>query len=75
MYNVPTILFVLLCLMPDNFISRVVDLLQNGAILNKIFQPYESHIPYLLQVTQCSSYFTLSNEDDRTISMANLLCL
>jgi DNA polymerase zeta len=50
MYNVPTILFVLLCLMPDNFISRVVDLLQNGAILNKIFQPYESHIPYLLQV-------------------------
>ncbi|XP_028411186.1 DNA polymerase zeta catalytic subunit-like isoform X2 [Dendronephthya gigantea] len=30
-------------------VAKVVELLQNGAILNKIFQPYESHIPYLLQ--------------------------
>lgn len=33
-----------------HFLPRVVDLLQNGAIFSKVFQPYEAHIPYLLQV-------------------------
>ena len=32
------------------FHCRVVSLLQNGAIMNKVFQPHEAHIPYLLQV-------------------------
>ncbi|XP_046848503.1 DNA polymerase zeta catalytic subunit-like [Xenia sp. Carnegie-2017] len=27
----------------------LVDLLQNGAILNKSFQPHEAHVPYILQ--------------------------
>lgn len=31
------------------FIRRAANLLQNGAILNKIHQPHESHLPYLLQ--------------------------
>ncbi|XP_029174369.1 DNA polymerase zeta catalytic subunit [Nylanderia fulva] len=30
-------------------IKRTADLLQNGAILNQTFQPYEAHIPYILQ--------------------------
>lgn len=31
------------------FIRRAANLLQNGAILNRIHQPHESHLPYLLQ--------------------------
>lgn len=31
------------------FVRRAANLLQNGAILNKIHQPHESHLPYLLQ--------------------------
>ncbi|KAL6255967.1 hypothetical protein P5V15_013204 [Pogonomyrmex californicus] len=30
-------------------IKRTADLLQNGAILNQTLQPYEAHIPYILQ--------------------------
>nr|XP_006811588.1 PREDICTED: DNA polymerase zeta catalytic subunit-like [Saccoglossus kowalevskii] len=33
-----------------DIILIVVDLLNGGAILNKPFQPFEAHIPYLLQV-------------------------
>ena len=29
---------------------RLADLLQNGAVMGRHFQPYEAHIPYLLQV-------------------------
>ena len=29
---------------------RVADLLLGGAVMNKIYQPFEAHIPYLLQV-------------------------
>ncbi|KAG9187773.1 DNA polymerase zeta [Alternaria panax] len=29
--------------------TRLADLLHQGAILNKVFQPYESHLQYLLQ--------------------------
>lgn len=31
------------------FIKRAANLLQNGAILGRIFQPHESHVPYNLQ--------------------------
>lgn len=31
------------------FIRRAANLLQNGAILNKVFHPHESHVPYILQ--------------------------
>lgn len=31
------------------FIKRAANLLQNGAILGKVFQPHESHVPYILQ--------------------------
>lgn len=31
------------------FIRRAANLLQNGAILGQIFQPHESHVPYMLQ--------------------------
>ncbi|XP_070524016.1 DNA polymerase zeta catalytic subunit isoform X2 [Cardiocondyla obscurior] len=30
-------------------IKRTADLLQNGSILNQTLQPYEAHIPYILQ--------------------------
>lgn len=30
-------------------IKRAASLFQNGAILGKIFQPHESHVPYVLQ--------------------------
>jgi hypothetical protein len=29
---------------------RAADLLLGGAVMNKAFQPHESHIPYVLQV-------------------------
>ena len=32
------------------FVFRVADLLLGGAIMNKAMQPFESHIPYLLQM-------------------------
>uniref|UniRef100_A0A1B0A7J0 DNA polymerase zeta catalytic subunit n=1 Tax=Glossina pallidipes TaxID=7398 RepID=A0A1B0A7J0_GLOPL len=31
------------------FIRRAAGMLQNGVILNKVFQPHESHVPYILQ--------------------------
>lgn len=31
------------------FVRRAANLLQNGAILNRIFQPHESHVSYILQ--------------------------
>lgn len=32
-----------------SFIRRVANLLQNGAILGRILQPHESHVPFILQ--------------------------
>lgn len=32
---------------------RVADLLLGGAVMNKMFQPHEAHIPYPLQVMSC----------------------
>lgn len=29
---------------------RVCELLQGGAVMNKVYQPHEGHIPYLLQL-------------------------
>lgn len=29
---------------------RAADLLLGGAVMGRVFQPYEAHIPYLLQV-------------------------
>ena len=31
------------------FVKRAANLLQNGVILGKVFQPHESHVPYMLQ--------------------------
>ncbi|XP_071800751.1 DNA polymerase zeta catalytic subunit-like [Asterias amurensis] len=30
-------------------VKRAVELLQSGAVMNKVFQPHEAHIPYILQ--------------------------
>lgn len=30
-------------------VRRTANLLQNGAILNRVYQPHESHLPYILQ--------------------------
>lgn len=31
------------------FVRRAANLLQSGAVMNKNFHPYESHVPYILQ--------------------------
>lgn len=31
-------------------ICRVCELLQGGAVMNKVYQPHEGHVPYLLQL-------------------------
>ncbi|CAM1296166.1 REV3L (predicted) [Pycnogonum litorale] len=31
-------------------VRKAVDLLQNGAIMNHVFQPHEAHVPYVLQM-------------------------
>jgi hypothetical protein len=31
-------------------IKRLAELLLSGAILNRVMQPYEAHVPYILQV-------------------------
>jgi hypothetical protein len=30
-------------------VRRAANLLQNGAIMGKVYQPHESHVPYILQ--------------------------
>jgi len=30
---------------------RAADVLLSGAVMNRIFQPHEAHIPYVLQVS------------------------
>ncbi|GFP93756.1 DNA polymerase zeta catalytic subunit [Phtheirospermum japonicum] len=42
-------LFVKIYLYYPHDVSRAADILLTGAILDKILQPYESHIPFLLQ--------------------------
>uniref|UniRef100_A0A336M6X9 DNA polymerase zeta catalytic subunit n=1 Tax=Culicoides sonorensis TaxID=179676 RepID=A0A336M6X9_CULSO len=41
--------FLKIYLYHPGLIKRVANLLLNGAIMNKSFQPHESHIPYILQ--------------------------
>ncbi|XP_046847347.1 DNA polymerase zeta catalytic subunit-like [Xenia sp. Carnegie-2017] len=41
--------FIKMELYNPRIIPKLVDLLQNGAILNKSFQPHEAHVPYILQ--------------------------
>ncbi|XP_046848522.1 DNA polymerase zeta catalytic subunit-like isoform X2 [Xenia sp. Carnegie-2017] len=42
--------FIKMELYNPRIIPKLVDLLQNGAILNKSFQPHEAHVPYILQI-------------------------
>ncbi|XP_064595381.1 DNA polymerase zeta catalytic subunit-like [Liolophura sinensis] len=42
--------FLKIYLYNPNLIRRVADLLQSGAVMNNVFQPHESHIPYPLQL-------------------------
>ena len=47
-----------LSILMDLFFScRLADLLLGGTIMNKIFQPHESHIPYNLQVSPLIQYY------------------
>ncbi len=34
-------------------VAKVAAMLQNGAIMQRRFQPYETHIPFLLQLKVC----------------------
>ncbi|KAI0225629.1 hypothetical protein LSAT2_023636 [Lamellibrachia satsuma] len=42
--------FLKIYLYNPSMVKRLADLLLGGAVLNKVFQPYEAHIPYLLQM-------------------------
>lgn len=48
-YNVGYKVFLKVYLLNPMHMTRFADLLHQGAILNRIFQPYESHLQYLLQ--------------------------
>ncbi|XP_041109581.1 DNA polymerase zeta catalytic subunit-like [Polyodon spathula] len=42
--------FMKIYLYNPSMVKRVCELLQGGAVMNKIYQPHEAHIPYLLQL-------------------------
>eukprot|EP00064_Thunnus_orientalis_P003050 superscaffoldBa00000242_g3058 len=42
--------FMKIYLYNPQMVKRVCELLQSGAVMNKIYQPHEGHIPYLLQL-------------------------
>ncbi|KAK5853401.1 hypothetical protein PBY51_007189 [Eleginops maclovinus] len=42
--------FMKIYLYNPHMVKRVCELLQSGAVMNKIYQPHEGHIPYLLQL-------------------------
>lgn len=42
--------FMKIYLYNPQMVKRVCDLLQSGAVMNKMYQPHEGHIPYLLQL-------------------------
>ncbi|KAJ4413199.1 DNA polymerase zeta [Didymella pomorum] len=48
-YNVGYKVFLKVYMLNPIHMTRFADLLHQGAILNRIFQPYESHLQYLLQ--------------------------
>ncbi|XP_058881813.1 DNA polymerase zeta catalytic subunit-like isoform X1 [Acipenser ruthenus] len=49
-YHAKERLFMKMYLYNPSMVKRVCELLQGGAIMNKIYQPHEAHIPYLLQL-------------------------
>lgn len=48
-YNVGYKVFLKVYMLNPLHMTRFADLLYQGAILNRVFQPYESHLQYLLQ--------------------------
>ncbi|KAH7078349.1 hypothetical protein FB567DRAFT_133332 [Paraphoma chrysanthemicola] len=48
-YNVGYKVFLKVYMLNPLHMTRFADLLHQGAILNRVFQPYESHLQYLLQ--------------------------
>ena len=48
-YTVGYKYFLKICLLNPQHMTRFADLLQQGAILARVFQPYEAHAQYLLQ--------------------------
>ncbi|KAJ1531754.1 hypothetical protein ONE63_000417 [Megalurothrips usitatus] len=48
-------------------IKQAVSLLQNGAILNKLFQPHEAHIPFILQFFIDFNLYGMSFIDFQTV--------
>ncbi|KAF2856840.1 DNA polymeras-like protein zeta catalytic subunit [Plenodomus tracheiphilus IPT5] len=48
-YNVGYKVFLKIYMLNPMHMTRFADLLHQGAILNRVFQPYEAHLQYLLQ--------------------------
>uniref|UniRef100_A0A9J7X600 DNA polymerase zeta catalytic subunit n=1 Tax=Cyprinus carpio carpio TaxID=630221 RepID=A0A9J7X600_CYPCA len=49
-YHMKEKTFMKIYLYNPQMVKRVSELLQGGAVMNKIFQPHEAHIPFLLQL-------------------------
>ncbi|CAI5983328.1 unnamed protein product [Closterium sp. NIES-64] len=49
-YHPNECLFIKLEMFYPDEVTRAAFILQSGAVMGRVFQPYESHIPYLLQV-------------------------
>ncbi|KAM8726444.1 DNA polymerase zeta catalytic subunit isoform 4-T4 [Acanthopagrus schlegelii] len=49
-YHAEEKLFMKIYLYNPQMVKRVCELLQSGAVMNKIYQPHEAHIPFLLQL-------------------------
>ncbi|GAB7324971.1 hypothetical protein MBLNU13_g08776t1 [Cladosporium sp. NU13] len=79
-YNVGHNYFLKIYLLNPMHMTRFNDLLQQGAILRKVFQPFEAHLQYLLQwmcdfnffIERLSSLENLPPEEKLVHSMAGL---
>ncbi|RHY90727.1 hypothetical protein DYB37_002342 [Aphanomyces astaci] len=49
-YHASEVLFIKVFLYDPAMMSRIVQVVESGLVTQRTFQPYEAHIPYLLQV-------------------------
>ncbi|KAI5736796.1 hypothetical protein M8J76_007192 [Diaphorina citri] len=60
-YHADERIFLKILLYEPYHMSKLEDLLLNGAVFNERFQPYESHIPYILQFCMDYNLYGMSN--------------
>ncbi|KAF0742807.1 hypothetical protein AaE_008593 [Aphanomyces astaci] len=55
-YHASEVLFIKVFLYDPAMMSRIVQVVESGLVTQRTFQPYEAHIPYLLQVPVFADY-------------------